>query len=68
MGEYGKYDLGSLIIGYNGTPRYNDDYVACHHCNLPVNTDGAYDEENGVMTHSPCMKICPVNAIEIERW
>ena len=68
MADGCDYDLGALNIGYMGSPNYWYDVCSCHHCNKPVNGDGESDEDDGVMTHSPCMKICPTGAIEIERW
>ena len=67
MADECDYGLGALVIGYLGAPEYWHDNCSCHHCNLPVNKDGEYDED-GEMTHAPCEKICPAEAIEIERW
>lgn len=64
-----KHDtgLGCFTIEYQGAPGYYNDYVGCHHCSLPVNKDGEYDESCESVSY-PCEKVCPSKALEIERW
>lgn len=59
--------LGCFIIGYEGSPEYYAEYVGCHHCSLPVNDDGEYDESADAVSY-PCEKVCSAEALKIERW
>lgn len=52
--------LGRLMIDeYDGEPEYDGDNCRCHNCEAIV---------DGKPTNYACSKICPSNAIKIERW